>query len=111
MIPECGYTHEALCSMGFTEYCMPVVPVNSSSSFDPGMGINKMQIAKASLSRQGNMIVSQGHNASIKLFDVNGNLIRQVSALSDRAIMSLAGIQSGLYIAKSGAQTLKVNIR
>ncbi|PWJ61613.1 MULTISPECIES: cellulase family glycosylhydrolase [unclassified Fibrobacter] len=111
LTPECGYTHEALCSMGITEYCMPVVPVNSSSSFDPGMGINESQVAKVTLSRQGNMIVSQGHNASIKLFDMNGNLIRQVSALSDRAIMSLAGIQSGLYIAKSGAQTLKVNIR
>lgn len=111
LIPECGYTPESLCAMGITEYCMPVVPGSSSSSFDPSMGVNELQFTKATLSRQGNMIVSQGHNASIKLFDMNGNLIRQVSALSDRAIMSLAGIQSGLYIAKSGAQTLKVNIR
>lgn len=111
LIPECGYTHEALCAMGITEYCMPVVPGSSSSSFDPGMGINELQVTKVTLSRQGNMLVAQGNRASIRLFDMNGNLVREVRALSSKAILSLAGLNKGMYIAKSAGQTLKVDVK
>lgn len=111
LIPECGYTHEALCAMGFTEYCMPVVPVNSSSSFDPDMGFNETQVAKATLSRQGNMLMAQGDRATIQLFDMNGNMIREVRAISSQATMSLAGLRQGTYIAKSGLKTLRVSIK
>ncbi|MCQ2125207.1 MAG: cellulase family glycosylhydrolase [Fibrobacter sp.] len=111
LIPECGYTHEALCAMGITEYCMPVVPVNSSSSFDPDMGFNETQVAKATLSRQGNMLMAQGDRATIQLFDMNGNMIREVRAISSQATMSLAGLRQGTYIAKSGLKTLRVSIK
>lgn len=111
LIPECDYTHEALCAMGMTEYCMPVVPVNSSSSFNPDMGFNETQVAKATLSRQGNMLMAQGDRATIQLFDMNGNMIREVRAISSQATMSLAGLRQGTYIAKSGLKTLRVSIK
>lgn len=104
LIPECGYTPESLCAMGITEYCMPTTP-------DPWAIANASTAAKASLSRQGNLLVAQGNRASIQLFDLNGNLIREVQAVSSNAIMSLAGLRQGTYIAKSGLKTLRVSIK
>lgn len=90
--------------MGITEYCMPTTP-------DPWAIANASTAAKASLSRQGNLLVAQGNRASIQLFDLNGNLVREAKALSTSVSMSLAGLHQGMYIAKSAGHTLKVNIR
>lgn len=88
-----------------------VVPGAASSS-SINMAINAAPLAaKITLTRQGNMLVAQGERAEIRLFDMNGNQIRQVSAISNRAILSLAGLSNGIYIAKSGATTLKVNLK
>ncbi len=104
LIPECGYSPESLCAMGITEYCMPTTP-------DPWAIANASTAAKASLSRQGNMLMAQGDRATIQLFDMNGNMIREVRAISSQATMSLAGLRQGTYIAKSGLKTLRVSIK
>lgn len=87
------------------------VPVVSSSSQDTPLAITPTAVFKASLTRQGDMLVAQGDRASIRLFDVNGNLVREVRALSSSAMMNLAGLNKGMYIAKSAGQTLKVNVK
>jgi len=88
-----------------------VAPVVTSSSSEAILGILAPQVANATLTRQGNMLVAQGNRASIRLFDMNGNLIREVRALSNKAILSLAGLRKGSYIAKSGSQVLKVSVK
>ena len=45
-------------------------------------------------------------SAAIKLFDINGNLVR-----SGSTELSLQGLRQGVYIAKSGSRQLKVNLR
>lgn len=106
LIPECGYTPEKLCTMGIVEYCASI-----TDPTDPAKITGSQAAAKTSLSRQGNMLIAQGTRASIRLFDMNGNLIREVSALSSKVSMSLAGLRKGTYIAKSGNQTVKVNVK
>ncbi|SHL18881.1 cellulase family glycosylhydrolase [Fibrobacter sp. UWEL] len=88
-----------------------VAPVVTSSSSEAILGILAPQVANATLTRQGNMLVAQDNRASIRLFDMNGNLIREVRALSNKAILSLAGLRKGSYIAKSGNQVLKVSVK
>ncbi|MBR5414096.1 MAG: glycoside hydrolase family 5 protein [Fibrobacter sp.] len=55
------------------------------------------------LRREGVMLYANGN---IKLFDVNGNLVR-----SGSSELSLQGLRQGVYIAKSGSRQLKVNLR
>jgi hypothetical protein len=38
------------------------------------------------------------HNAELKLYDLNGKLVRIQNSVSDRMIISSAGLQSGVYI-------------
>jgi len=45
-------------------------------------------------------------DGTIKLFDINGNLLR-----SGSSEISLQGLRQGIYIAKSGNSLLKVNLR
>ncbi len=104
LIPECGYTPESLCAMGITEYCMPTTP-------DPWAIANAPAAIKTNLIRQGNLLIAQAPRAEIRLFDMNGNLVREVRALSNSATMSIAGLNKGMYIAKSAGQTLKVNVK
>ncbi len=66
------------------------------------------------LFRQGDMLIAKGGNAGIKLFDLNGNLIRETrnaKATGAQISLSLQGLHTGLYIAKSGYQSLKINIK
>ncbi len=98
LTPACGYTAEQLCAYGIEAYC----------------GITSIEgyrVAKASLTRQGNMLIAHGTRANISLFDMNGNLVREARAGQNGASMDLSGLNSGMYIAKSGAQTLRVNIQ
>lgn len=101
LIPECGYTPEALCAMGNTEYCAPVDPNN------PLAIANAPVTARVSLERQGNMLVS---DRSITLFDVTGHIVKAVSG-SGRTVLSLENMRQGVYIAKSGSNVLKVNVK
>ena len=55
------------------------------------------------LRREGTMLYA---SAAIKLFDINGNLVR-----SGSTELSLQGLRQGVYIAKSGNRQLKVNLR
>ena len=60
------------------------------------------------LTRNGNMLHS---DKSIRLFDMNGNLVRTSSASANRAELSLSGLRQGMYIAKSAGKTLHVNVK
>lgn len=73
-------------------------------------------LASASLTRQGNQIFAHGLNTSIRLFDMNGNLIREIRGNSlgqgkGEATMNLDGIRQGRYIAKCGNQSLKITVK
>jgi len=59
------------------------------------------------LSREGNMLRS---DADISLFDLNGNLVRNVTG-TGRCEMSLEGLRQGVYHARSGSSTLRVQVR
>jgi hypothetical protein len=81
MIPECGWT-EAL-----------------------HMGAG----AAVKFRREGNTLQGMG---TIKLFDLKGNLVRTAgSNASDATTMQLQGIRQGVYIARNGAQTLRVQVK
>jgi hypothetical protein len=60
------------------------------------------------LTRNGNTLHS---DKSIRLFDMNGNLVRTSSASANRAELSLSGLRQGMYIAKSAGKTLHVNVK
>ena len=55
--------------------------------------------------REGDMVRS---NASIRLYDMNGNLIRTAKVSAGQAQMNLQGMRHGMYIAQSGHKTLKI---
>ena len=55
------------------------------------------------LDREGSMLRA---SANIRLFDMNGNLVRSAGKN-----MNLQGLNRGLYVAKSGKEFLKVDIR
>ena len=96
LMPECGWSEQALCEMGFTEYCKNAalhVSTNSSVKFH----------------RDGNMLYGSG---KIMLFDMNGNLVRSVGmATSSKTEMQLQGLRQGNYIAKCQGKVLQVQIR
>jgi hypothetical protein len=49
---------------------------------------------------------------TIKLFDLKGNLVRTAgSNAADATTMQLQGIRQGVYIARNGAQTLRVQVK
>ena len=68
----------------------------------PGSGIAAKSL-RVHLRREGNRLLADGE---IKLFDMNGNLVRRGSSE-----LSLLGLGKGLFIAKSGARVLKVKVR
>ena len=82
MIPECGWP----------------------DALHPATTLN----ANTHLSLEGNVVRS---NATILLFDLNGNMVRTAKASAGHAELSLSGLRQGIYIAKSGAQTLRVQVR
>ena len=96
LMPECGWSEQALCEMGFTEYCKNAalhVSTNSSVKFH----------------RDGNMLYGSG---KIMLFDMNGNLVRSVGmATLSKTEMQLQGLRQGNYIAKCQGKVLQVQIR
>ena len=82
MIPECGWP-EALHSVA--------------------------NIAGIRFRREGNTLQGMG---TIKLFDLKGNLVRTAgSNATDATTMQLQGIRQGVYIARNGAQTLRVQVK
>ena len=98
LIPECGYTEDALCNMGITQYCATT-------------GIGKSAKVVTSIIREGSNLTVQGAQSPIHLFDMNGNLIRRANAESNRSTMNLDGLKCGMYIAKCGNSVLKVNVK
>lgn len=82
-----------------------------SSSSEGTLAINVTMQVAASLTRQGNLLIAQGNAAEIRLFDMNGNLVREVRAISNRVTLSLAGLNKGMYMAKSGSKTIQVRIK
>ena len=60
--------------------------------------------------REGNTLRS---NATIRLFDLNGNMVRVAGAgiASGYSEMDLRGLRQGMYVARSGAQTLRVQVK
>jgi aryl-phospho-beta-D-glucosidase BglC (GH1 family) len=59
------------------------------------------------LTRDGNMLRS---DKPIRLFDMNGNLVRAVNT-NGKAELSLNGLGQGMYIAKSAGKSLRVNVK
>jgi hypothetical protein len=55
------------------------------------------------LHRDGNRLLADGE---IKLFDVNGNLLRKATSE-----LSLQGLGRGIFIARNGSDVLKVGVR
>lgn len=97
LMPECGWTPQDLCNAGMKEYC--------------GTDFSMLQIKKTTFVHQGNLLIAQGSRDSIRLFDLNGNLIRIARATSNNTTMNLAGLRQGMYIAKCNGQTLKIRIK
>jgi hypothetical protein len=83
MIPECGWTG-----------ILPAVTATTQVKFY----------------REGNTLRS---NATIRLFDLNGNMVRVAGAgiASGHSEMDLRGLRQGMYVARSGAQTLRVQVK
>ena len=85
LIPECGWTE-------WPPIALPAVEATTQVKFY----------------REGNTLRS---NATIRLFDLNGNMVRAGKASAGHAELSLSGLRQGMYIAKSDSQTLRVQIR
>ena len=81
MIPECGWTD-----------ALPTVTASTQVKFY----------------REGNTLRS---NATIRLFDLNGNMVRVAGARIGHSEMDLRGLRQGMYVARSGAQTLRVQVK
>lgn len=104
---EC-YSEAELCQMGIRQFCTSDI-------------VNVAQRATATLTRQGNMLIAQlpganvgmnRANAAIRLFDMNGNQVRESHGNNaGRTELSLDGLHKGMYIAKCGAKTLTVNMK
>ncbi len=63
----------------------------------------KNHAANIGLRRDGVRLLANG---AIKLFDMNGNLVRR-----GKSEVSLQGLHQGVYVAKSDGKWLKVNLR
>lgn len=83
-----------------------MMPVSSSSE-EGTTALHAVAAAPMKLSREGNTLHS---DASIRLFDVNGNLVRNATG-TGRCEMSLEGLRQGIYHARSGSSSLRVQIR
>lgn len=90
-----GVTHVAV-----TDFIQPGEGTEAISSIQKNAGIT--------LSFQNNSIVANGaKNASIQLFDMNGNLVRSTQS----STMKLDGVRRGTYVAKYSSQVLKISIK
>lgn len=83
-----------------------IVPASSSSE-EGTTALHAVAATPMKLSREGNVLRA---NASIHLFDLNGNLVRNVTG-TGRCEMSLEGLRQGVYHARSGSSTLRVQVR
>lgn len=93
---ECGHDSTYLCLNGLTQYCDPTSLEN--------LEIHNTQ----EFFREGNTLHA---TASIRLFDMNGNLISTSKASGDKASMQLDRLRQGIYIAISGNKTLRINVK
>ena len=87
LIPSCGWTE-------WPPIALPAVAATTQVKFY----------------REGNTLRS---NATIRLFDLNGNMVRVAGAgiASGHSEMDLRGLRQGMYVARSGAQTLRVQVK
>lgn len=113
---EC-YSEAELCQMGIAQFCNAAssssavqssATVATSSEANSKTALHNAQIANVTLFREGNTLRA---SASIKLFDINGNLISTANVSGGKAIMQLENLRQGFYIAQSGHKTLKINIK
>jgi hypothetical protein len=79
-----------------------------SSSSAPTTTIIAGLNSTVQFTRNGNMLYS---NKPIRLFDINGNQIRSAKKSAGRAVLSLAGLHQGVYLAKSANKTLLVDVK
>ena len=79
-----------------------------SSSSEPTTTIIAGLNSTVQFTRNGSMLYS---NKTIRLFDINGNLIRYSHRGANRAELSLTGLNSGVYLAKSANKTLTILIK
>ncbi|MCR4995441.1 MAG: T9SS type A sorting domain-containing protein [Bacteroidales bacterium] len=73
---------------------------------DTATGVREVNGGK-SLQLQSGRIVANG-SGWLRVYNTNGQLVRQQQVSSTRAELNLDGLPHGLYIAKLGSQTLKV---
>ena len=74
------------------------------------VGVPEVAGTQVKFYREGNTLRS---NATIRLFDLNGNMVRATSTeiASGHSEMDLRGLRQGMYIARSGSQTLRVQVK
>lgn len=65
-------------------------------------------LASQTFYRAGSQLVS---DAPIQLYGLNGRLLRQSQLNGSTSSLSLEGMNQGVFLAKSGAQVLKVNVQ
>ena len=79
-----------------------------SSSSEPTTTIIAGLNSTVQFTRNGSMLYS---NKTIRLFDINGNQIRYSRMGAGRVELSLTGLNSGVYLAKSANKTLTILIK
>ena len=65
-------------------------------------------LASQTFYRAGSQLVS---DAPIQLYGLNGRLLRQSQLSGSTSNLSLEGMNQGVFLAKSGAQVIKVNVQ
>lgn len=92
-------------SSSFTDPCDAMIPECGWTGILPAVAGTQVKFY-----REGNTLRS---NATIRLFDLNGNMVRVAGAgiASGHSEMDLRGLRQGMYVARSGAQTLRVQVK
>ena len=92
-------------SSSFTDPCDAMIPECGWTGILPAVAGTQVKFY-----REGNTIYGAG---KIMLFDMNGNMVRVAGAgiASGHSEMDLRGLRQGMYIARSGAQTLRVQVK
>jgi len=96
-------------SSSFTAPCDAMIPECGWTEWPP-IALPAVAGTQVKFYREGNTLRS---NATIRLFDLNGNMVRVAGAgiASGHSEMDLRGLRQGMYVARSGAQTLRVQVK
>ena len=87
---------------------LPLASLEKMSFTGDGMGINTSTVAMKSTIQNGVLRVNAPEGSHIILYNIRGEVVKEVTAASMETELNLSGLRKGVYIVRVGRQAQKL---